>query len=89
MATPDHIAAHKHSIRHREELLASESCGCFFCLKIFQPDKITEWTDDLRGVGQTALCPFCGIDSVIGSASDYPITEAFLSRMEQHWFGDG
>ena len=34
-----------------------------------------------------ALCPSCGIDSVIGDASGFPITEEFLVAMEARWFG--
>ena len=92
---PDIIVAHEHSIRHRPELEASEACGCFYCLAIFPPSAIEIWVDypddtpegreDEFGV--TALCPKCGIDSVIGSASGYPINSDFLDRMEAHWFG--
>jgi len=86
---PRHIAAHKHSIEHREELLASESCGCFYCRRIFKPSEIREWIDITDGVGQTAMCPYCGIDSVLGSASGFPITIEFLARMRRFWFGGG
>jgi hypothetical protein len=79
----DHITAHKHSIHHRAEILASASCGCFCCLKIFPPSQIANWYDQ----SQTARCPHCGIDSVIGSGSGYPITADFLIQMEDHWFG--
>lgn len=78
----DVIQAHKHSARHREEIERSEMCGCFYCLNIYPPNKIEEWTDN----GVTAHCPNCWIDSVIGSASGYPITEAFLKAMNKHWF---
>ena len=86
--TPDHIRAHRHSIRHRDEIIASGMCGCFYCLAIFQPNDIKDWVDqsDLRPAGVTALCPRCGIDSVIGSASGYPISEPFLTEMQSHWF---
>ncbi len=83
-ANPDrfHINAHKPSIRHRAELEASNICGCFYCLSNYPPSEITQWIDD----GQTALCPKCPVDSVIGSASGYPITREFLQRMHDHWF---
>jgi hypothetical protein len=42
--------------------------------------------DGDRPADQTALCPHCGIDSVISSASGYPITAAFLHRMHDYWF---
>ena len=74
--------AHKHSSMHRGELEKSELCGCFYCLTTFQPSDIVEWIDG----GQTALCPKCSVDSVIGSASGYPITREFLQRMHNRWF---
>jgi hypothetical protein len=78
----DHITAHKHCIKHRAEIEASEMCGCFYCMATFVPSEIVEWIDD----GQTALCPRCPVDSVIGSASGYPITSTFLQQMHDHWF---
>jgi hypothetical protein len=84
---PPHVSAHRHSIRHRQELLESQTCGCFYCLSVFVPSEIVKWTDQNEGVGQTAICPRCGIDSVIGSSSGYTISKEFLSRMRAHWFG--
>ena len=87
MEEPDYIRAHEHSSRHREELLSSESCGCFYCLEIYGPLEITDWIDeDQNGIGSCALCPKCGIDSVIGSASGFPVTGEFLGKMRLHWF---
>jgi hypothetical protein len=74
--------AHKHSIYHRAELEQSSICGCFCCLATFAPSEIEEWIDD----GQTALCPKCPVDAVIGSASGYPTTREFLSQMHDKWF---
>jgi hypothetical protein len=81
------IAAHGPSIRHRAQVLASDICGCFFCCATFAPSEITAWTDDEQGVGQTALCPRCAIDSLLGSAAGYPLTSEFLAQMKAHWFG--
>jgi len=79
--------AHAASIRHRTVVLVSERCACFHCERTFLPGDIRRWTDhDDRGVGQTALCPYCGIDSVLGSASGYAVTPAFLAAMRDHWF---
>lgn len=72
---------------HRDELQRSTICGCFYCCSEFEPGEIREWVDTSEeGAGQTALCPRCGVDSVIGSASDYPITPDFLGRMRAYWF---
>jgi hypothetical protein len=86
MRKTDHIQAHKHSSLHRDEIERSEACGCFYCLAVFKPDAIEDWTDEQDGVGQTSLCPQCGIDSVIGSESGFPIGEAFLKEMHHRWF---
>jgi hypothetical protein len=83
----DIVEAHKHGSHHREELLSSDQCGCFYCCAIYSPDDVKDWVDeDSKDIGQTALCVHCGIDSVIGSASGFPITKAFLEAMHQHWF---
>jgi len=84
--TPDTIRAHRHSSGHRQEVLASEVCGCFHCCKTFPPSSISEWIDEYEGMGQTALCPHCGIDSVIGVLSGYPVTPQFLQQMHDYWF---
>jgi len=76
------LRAHRQNSRHRTEILQSGLCGCFFCLQRFPPSQIEESLD----TEDTALCPRCGIDSVIGSESGYPITPEFLSRMRSYWF---
>jgi hypothetical protein len=78
----DHVNAHDHSSRHRDVLLKSQVCGCFHCMKTFSPTDIVEWTDRK----QTAICPKCGIDSVIGDASGFPVTGEFLQEMCDYWF---
>lgn len=87
LEAPDLHRAHKHSSLHRAEVLASELCGCFYCLATYPSSEIEEWTDEDRvGIGQTALCPRCDIDSVIGSASGFGITGEFLSAMKRFYF---
>ena len=86
MCDPDYIQAHEHASLHRDEIERSEICGCFYCLAIFTPDAIERWLNDRGGTGQTALCPECGIDSVLGSASGFPLDKTLLTRMHQHWF---
>lgn len=71
----------------REEILNSDKCGCFRCLQIFSPDEIDEWhAEDQNGVGQIPICPKCGIDSLIGDASGFPVEPKFLSKMEEFAF---
>lgn len=78
-----HIEAHKFSSNHRAALEKDRICGCFYCLRIFSPSEIVDWIPDKEG---TAVCPFCGIDSVIGESSGYPITAELLSDMKNYWF---
>lgn len=80
------IEAHKFSFKHRDSILKSKLCGCFHCLKIFSPRIIDTWLDENKNNGgQTAECPYCGMDSVIG---DYDIlfNKGFLEEMKKHWF---
>ena len=79
---PQLAEAQKHASRHRVELEASARCGCFFCFRVFPPTSIKAWID----AKQTALCPACGVDSVIGSASAHRIDDAFLRRMHGQFF---
>lgn len=81
---PDHIRAHERSNQHRAEVLASALCGCFNCLATFPPERIREWVDE----DETALCPECGLDTVLGTGSGYPITPDFLREMQAYWCAD-
>ena len=84
---PDAIQqAHAHSSNHRGEVIESSSCGCFYCCAVFPPSQIEEWVDEVHGEGQTALCPRCGVDSVLGNASGVPIESDFLAAMKAYWF---
>ena len=76
--------AHKHSINNKEEIEKSESCGCFYCKKIFKSSEVKEWIKDKNG--DTAKCPHCLTDSVIGDASGYALTDEFLTQMNKKWF---
>ncbi len=77
------VEAHKHASRHRVEIEASARCACFFCFRTFPATAIKAWID----AKQTALCPACGVDSVLGSASPHRLDDAFLRQMHQHFFG--
>ncbi len=83
-ADPRLLTAHKLCTRNREALEKVERAGCFYCLSTFAPSEIEEWIDE-EG---TALCPRCGIDSVLTETDDYPLDEAFLRKMQVFWFGD-
>jgi len=76
--------AHRHASNHRPQIEGSDACGCFSCLAIFLPADITHWIEETGG-GETARCPRCAVDAVIGSAAGFPITRQFLGAMRSYW----
>jgi hypothetical protein len=74
-------AAHELTSEQRDVVLASVECGCFHCGAKFSPAEIKEWWDK----GTCAVCPKCGIDSVIGD-KQHDLGGDFLAEMEHYWF---
>jgi len=72
---------HRHTRLNRMELEASEVCGCIACERIYFPSEIVRWVDE-----ETALCPHCGVDAVVGSASGIPIMPGVLRRAHERCF---
>ena len=81
--TTRYTSALKHASNHRAEIDQSAHCGCFSCFRRFVAADIRAWIDK----DQTALCPRCGIDSVIGSASGFTVDDRFLRNL--HLFSVG
>jgi hypothetical protein len=72
---------HRHTRSNQMELEASEVCGCIACERIYFPSEIVRWLED-----GTALCPHCGVEAVVGSASGIPIMPGVLRRAHARWF---
>ena len=75
---------HSHSMCNKEELINAKKCGCFYCLKIFNPNEIKEWIKDKNG--DTALCPYCTIDAIIPESDLYTLNNALLDKMNNYYF---
>lgn len=88
MTKSDYKKAHEHSYKNRQEILASAQCGCFFCLAVYPPSEVNDWNfENAEGIGHTAICPKCGIDSVIGDLSGYPVTDKkFMKGLKKFSF---
>lgn len=90
----DLLEAHTHTTNNRAELEASSVCGCCACMQIFAPDEVTAFSGlDMDSFdnpdaasAETAVCPHCGAEALIGNRSGYLINPQFLSRMNQAWF---
>lgn len=76
--------ADEFSVKNKKQLEKSNKCGCFGCIKIFSPTEVTEF---IAGE-DTAVCPYCGTDSVIGDYSGFDVTEEFMKEMNDDRFGE-
>lgn len=68
----------KNATDNRQDIMGQQ-CGCFFCLRVYNGNSVTRFIDN----GETAICPWCGIDSVLPAVTD-------LERLEQlndYYFG--
>lgn len=73
---------HGASFRNRAVIERSHRCGCFCCCSMFEAASVDEWVDN----GETALCPRCGVDAVIGDASGFGLSEDLLKKMNGRFF---
>jgi hypothetical protein len=81
--------AHGHCHANERELSRSDTCGCFFCFATFSALEIKDWAEAGREYDEhnrTAICPKCGVDSVLGSASNFPLSTDFLKAMHRRFF---
>ena len=76
--------AHKHCKANRRELESSRKAGCIYCKSIYSALDVIDYVED----SDTAICPVCPVDAVIGDASGLPIEKEFLTAMHERWFGD-
>ncbi len=68
---------------HRKQLLSSDVAVCYYCFSEFSADTITDWCDGEHH-DQTALCPHCGIDAVVGFTG--PVDAAWVQAAHERGF---
>ena len=76
------VELHELCMNNKKMFENTEKCGCFYCIKVFNPELIQEWIDN----DQTAICPNCNIDSVLPQIEQLVITEKLLEDMHNYWF---
>lgn len=86
------VRAYKLSTRQRQRYRPDEMCGCFHCGDRFTAIAIRAWCDETDEKQTTAMCPACGVDSVISVNDVQPLGvmrdefEGLLVAMKQRWF---
>lgn len=68
------------SFGNRKEMQAAKQGACFHCLRVFNSQLIRAWEDG----EQTAVCPYCLIDSVI--PVDSKINLEVLKKLQEYYF---
>ena len=61
-------------------------CGCFYCGTVFPAKEIKMFAREFNGNPNTAICPYCMIDSVLADADWDDLSEDFLKKMEKYFF---
>jgi hypothetical protein len=90
----DLLVAYRFLTNNWSQIQASTMCGCCSCLQTFAPQDIVAWTglnfddiDNSEAISeQTALCPLCGGESVLGNGAGFPVDPDFLNQMNEAWF---
>lgn len=81
--SPPITEASEYSIYNKDALAGSERAACYECLTVFKASEITEFVDNEK----TALCPHCGIDTVLPESAGYSFSAASLEALNEYWFG--
>lgn len=74
--------AHMHTIHNRHEVEASQVCYCICCRSFFKPEEIDSYADE----GDTAICPYCDCDAVLGEACGIKLTDDLLEQLHNKYF---
>ena len=73
---------HAYASHNRELIERSNQCYCFYCESSMKNTEIKEYLEK----EETALCPKCGVDSIIPDSIDEIINASLLSEMHDYWF---
>lgn len=76
----------KHTHDNEIEILQSKTCTCLFCRHTLDARSVGDWVDTEQGV--SAVCPECGMASLIGDASGYLFDRDSLREINQAIYGE-
>jgi len=66
------------NFKNSNDIMRYAQCGCYFCVEVIEVEEVVEFTDN----GETALCPKCGIDSLIPNETNLE----YLGELCEKWF---
>ena len=86
------ISYRDYVIHNKQAIEDSTECACIFCFERINPTDIDEYCDDYIldtdvMVEDTAVCPYCGIDSIIPN-SLVKYTDEDLKKWHEEGFGE-
>lgn len=76
---------HNHCTANREDVEASSRCACFCCQKVYRATEVYDFIVE-PSLKETALCPHCGVDAVIGDVTGIPFYKELIGKLHQHYF---
>ena len=72
------------AMKNRKMIEQSSLVGCYSCCKIFDSKDVKEYTDR----NETALCPHCNVDCLVGNQCGFVLEESILIKARQYWFNN-
>lgn len=73
---------HAYSSYNRKLVDVADQCYCFYCQNTMDAGEIEDYADD----GQTAICPKCGIDSILPDSIEEALDANTIAEMNEYWF---
>jgi predicted esterase YcpF (UPF0227 family) len=80
------LYAHMFSIYNEDSIKKSEKCGCFYCMEVFPTSMVEDFAIEPGNNPNTALCPYCMIDSILAEADWKDLSPEFLRKMYDYFF---
>lgn len=71
---------HEHSFKNKEEILRSCKCLCFHCFRTYNSNDVEMFIPENDG-NETALCPLCITDTLIGDASGFELSDQLIDEL--------
>ena len=78
---------HTYCFENKELLNECKEAVCFYCKQKVICTDINDWCNELSGK-ESAICPYCGIDSIVPYKVDgvYELDNKMLDEMHKYYF---